>query len=505
MLRSTLIVTLFTVAGQAVSFLVLVVAAALFGASVHMDAYLAAITLPQYVTSVVLGAFGAVFIPVFVQYRAKGQEEDAWRVASAVISLWLFCLTAVALIGMLFAEPLIRLSTPGLAITARVQAAHAAIAAWPMIVPTGVYSLLSGIYQADGRFGWPAAAPVLGGLVTIGVLALVVPSFGVIGLAASMTIGAVVQAALLMPVLGGGRFRFTLNWRHQGVREVFELVTPLVLSGLVVRWTPVVERFLASSLPAGSIAKLGYAFTLTTVLSRLLATGISTVIYPQMASDAVASQPFALAQRIGQGLRTMWLGVAPAITIGIALAPSVIAVAFRRGQFGADDVAAITPILRIYLVGLLGMCLGTITGRGFYVIRDTKTLARFGILEALAYGVYTAALAAAFGLKGIAWGYVLYFTGSLSWHIMLLARRTTALISRDFVLAVARTTIAAIVAGMSAWAVAEMLSSAIGALSVGGIVGLIVYVLTLRWLGCDELALIEAPVLSWLQRTRMSG
>jgi putative peptidoglycan lipid II flippase len=501
LLRSTLVVTVFTLAGQGVSFLVLVVAAALFGATTEMDAFLAAVTLPQYLTAVVLGALGAVFIPVFVQYRARLRDADAWRVASTVISLSCLALTAVALVGMLFAEPLLRLATPGLDVGVRRLAGAAAVAAWPMIVASGVFSLLSGIYQADGRFGPPAVAPLVGGTVNLGLLMVLVPRFGVVGLAASTTLGMTVQAVLLLPILRGpGRFRLRLEWRNPGVGEVFRLLVPLVLSGLVVRWTPVVERFLASGLEEGSIAILGYAFMLTTVLSRLLSTGISTVIFPLMAADAASPEAGALRRRMSLGLRTMFLAVAPVLTVGIALAPAVVTVLFRRGEFTASNVEALTPILRIYLLALIGMCLGTITGRGFYVLRDTRTLALFGVLEALAYAGYTAGLAALFGLPGIAWGYVVYFNVSLCWQVVVLRPRTGSLFDRKVMRSVTRTTGAAVLAGGVAWGTAGLVPHPAFQVILGGVAGLLTYGTLLRRLGSTELDLILNPIRDWLER-----
>jgi putative peptidoglycan lipid II flippase len=311
----------------------------------------------------------------------------------------------------------------------------------------------------------------------------------------------VVQAALLSPILRrSGRFAPRLDWRDPGVREVFQLLGPLVLSGLVVRWTPVVERFLASDLPAGSIATLGYAFLLTMVLSRLLATGISTVIFPRMAADAAGTDSQRLRRRMSLGMRAMWLTVAPFITIGMVLAPAVVVLVFRRGQFTAADAASVAVVLRVYLVALIGMCLGTITGRGFYALRDTRTLALFGVVEALAYAAYTVGLAAAFGLLGIAWGYVLYFNLSICWHVGLLSRRTGSILTRKLVRSATRTTVAALAAGAAAWAVVGLMRPPAMQVLAGGTVGLIVYGLLLRSLGSAELALILNPVGGWVKR-----
>ena len=492
MLRSTLVVTGFTVLSQMVSFLVWAVSAALFGTNVQMDAFLAAVTLPQYVTAVLLNALAFVLVPVFVQYRSDGREAEAWRVVSAVITLCVITLGGLALVGVVFAEELLHLTIPGLGPDALQLAARMAVITWPIIVPAGVFSLLAGIYNAHGRFGWPAAAPVLGGVANLVLLWLLVPSQGVVGLAIATTGGTLLQAGLLAPiVLGAGRFRPALDWSHPGVREVLRLLAPLIISGVAVRWTPVVDRFLASRLPEGAIARLGYAFILVTVLARALSTGLATVIFPQMAVDAGSADREALRRRISIGLRGMWLTVAPFAAIGVVLALPATAVIFERGRFGVTDTTAVSGLLRIYLVALLGMCLGNITARGFYVLRETRTLAILGIAEAIAYVGYTSLLAWRFGAAGIAVGYVLYFNLSIVWQALLLRRRTGPILDRQLVDSFARTTGATLVAAAVAYLVSVPISSAFLRLTVAGTAGLLAYGVALWLVGSREAELIR--------------
>ena len=146
MLRSTLLVTALIVVGQAVQVLVLIATAGLFGTTLAMDAFLAAMTLPQYVIAVVVNALGFVLIPVFVQYKAAGRDEEAWKVASGVINLCFLMLVFFALIGTLLSRPLLRVTVPGLEPEVLDMATRVAMITWPMIIPIGAYSLLAGIW-----------------------------------------------------------------------------------------------------------------------------------------------------------------------------------------------------------------------------------------------------------------------------------------------------------------------------------------------------------------------
>ena len=65
------------------------------------------------------------------------------------------------------------------------------------------------------------------------------------GLAVATTAGAVVQVLLLAPG-AAGHYEWTLDVRHPGVRRGFQLLWPLLLSGVFIRATPILDRYLAS-------------------------------------------------------------------------------------------------------------------------------------------------------------------------------------------------------------------------------------------------------------------
>ena len=60
----------------------------------ELDAYFAAFRIPDAIFQlVVAGALSAALIPVFSSYRARGDEDEAWRLASSIINLVLIALT----------------------------------------------------------------------------------------------------------------------------------------------------------------------------------------------------------------------------------------------------------------------------------------------------------------------------------------------------------------------------------------------------------------------------
>jgi len=59
----------------------------MFGQNRITDAYNAAFSIPDFLYSILVGgALSSAFIPIFSYYIARGEEEEAWTVASIVIS-----------------------------------------------------------------------------------------------------------------------------------------------------------------------------------------------------------------------------------------------------------------------------------------------------------------------------------------------------------------------------------------------------------------------------------
>src|ERR1035437_8010601 len=88
MLRSTIIITVFTILSQIVSFVIQIVIASHFGAGSRLDAYLAGITLPQYISTILTSTIVAVFIPVYISYNSKSSNEDTSNILSGIMNLY---------------------------------------------------------------------------------------------------------------------------------------------------------------------------------------------------------------------------------------------------------------------------------------------------------------------------------------------------------------------------------------------------------------------------------
>ena len=93
LVTASLILTGAALASRILGWIRLLVIGSQFGASSDLDAYFAAFRIPDAIFQlVVAGALSAALIPVFSSYRARGDEDEAWKLASSIINLVLIAL-----------------------------------------------------------------------------------------------------------------------------------------------------------------------------------------------------------------------------------------------------------------------------------------------------------------------------------------------------------------------------------------------------------------------------
>src|ERR1700716_843508 len=150
--------------------------AGLFGAGRNLDAFLMAFRVPNMLRDLFAeGALSTAFITTFAKKIAIEGDQSAWGLANKVATLTAVFMSAVTLLGIVFAPQLVDLLTWGswspdkTALTILLTRIM-----WPFMLMVSLAALVMGILNAKHVFGAPAMASsyfnlgsIIGG-VTIG-------------------------------------------------------------------------------------------------------------------------------------------------------------------------------------------------------------------------------------------------------------------------------------------------------------------------------------------------
>jgi len=193
------------------------------GTSDAADAFNAAFKIPNFLQNLFgEGVLSASFIPVYARLLAKGEEEDARRVAGAVISLLALASAFLVLLGVLLTPALIAVIAPGFSGAKR----EITIQLVRILFPGAGLLVLSawclGVLNSHRRFFLSYTAPVLWNVAIIGTLVLFGNSVHGYDLALYTAWGSVlgsalqlgVQLPLVFRLLGGSACRFSAALRR---------------------------------------------------------------------------------------------------------------------------------------------------------------------------------------------------------------------------------------------------------------------------------------------------
>lgn len=340
-----------------------------FGTSDEKDAYGFAMTLPMHVSAAVGGALAPVLVPMLGR-----SDEESGRDISGTIGGGL--LIGTMLLSAFFwwqSVAVIQLMQPGLSpekteLTARILR----VLIW-LLPANSLIGLLYAVLHANLRFGLPALAGVLGPVTTV----LIVWQCGADGHVQIETVawatlcGAIVSILIQLPqfVRLAAWPKFSESGRL--LKSCSLLGTPVVLSSLILKVDPFVDRYLLSSLREGSLSRLDYALTFANAFIVLSSGTLSTVAFPRIARQSMGSRE-ELQAEVAAAMRTLVRLILPAAAVLILFGPALIGDLLETGEFTADDTAAVSRLVRIFTVLLVGAGMGELCAKVLYAQQEVR-------------------------------------------------------------------------------------------------------------------------------------
>jgi putative peptidoglycan lipid II flippase len=358
-----------------------IVIANAFGAGTELDAFYAAIRLPDLLFTLVAGgALGSAFIPVFTGYLTRDDSSGAWRLASGMINLVFLTLTVAAALASLAAPAIVAwILVPGFTPEAQALTTSLLRLMLASSVIFGLSGLVMGIHNAHQHFLLPALAP---SMYNLGIIAgaLAAPRFGVLGLAYGVVAGALLHLAVQLPALRGHKAKYTptLGLDNPAVREVARLMGPRVLGLAVVQLNFWINIILASGMPEGSLSGLTVAFQILIQPEAIIAQAVAIAALPTFAELYARGQLSELRSSLSETLRGITFLAVPASLGLIILRRPIVALLFERGEFDERSTTLVAWALAWYAAGLVGHSVVEIVSRAFYALHDTRTPVAIG-------------------------------------------------------------------------------------------------------------------------------
>jgi putative peptidoglycan lipid II flippase len=478
--------------------------AAYFGASGTVSAYRVAAQVPILIYDFLIGGMlSAALVPVLSDYARRGKAEFT-QLLSALATIFALVLALLVLLLELAAPQLALLLAGGfqnhdpalLELTTqliRLVSPLVWLLSMAGVVAAGLYALQ--------RFTVPALATAVFNLGVVLAVPLLAPGLGIYSLVAGLLLGSSAQLGMMALEMGrsGVLVAPRLRWRHPALKRILWLYLPIAGGLLVSLFQVGLDRRLASGTGESSIAWMANATTLQQMPLGLISVAISLAALPRLSQHYAAGDEEGYRKTLGQGLRMLWLLIAPAAVILWLLGEPITRLLFQRGAFTAQDTVQVVAALNIYVIGMVFAALDYPLNFAFYARSNTLLPALVGVASVVVYTVVALALVQPLGFLGLVWADTAKQASHLGIMAFFLWRRVGPLgdgTGRSF----GDVGLAALLLGGVVWGVAGVAGPLLPASTFGTLVlvaaaagaGVLVYGLFLLWRGHREIKLIYA-------------
>lgn len=501
--RATLVTASLSVAGALLGLVRDQSLARLFGAGRDTDAFLVAWTVPEFAATLLIeDGLAFALVPAFsvaLARRARGAPGDPVRslVAGTLPRLAL----AFAAVGALLAAAapqLVEVLAPGLRDPA--LAVDCTRLTATCVLSFGLAGYCSAALRAHRRFLVPAAIYVVHNIGIVGTVFALGGRWGVRSAALGVAVGGCLMVASQVPSLVSQlRDRGTAGSVTGDVADAqpldIALMASVLLFALCRQSQVLIERFLASNLPAGAISHLNYAQKVAQI-PMTLSMMLCTVTFPLVARALADGDTERARTRVERDLAVACCLVLLGTAAVVACAPQLVRLLFQRGAFTAADTAATAGVMRVYALGLLGQTLTGVLVRSYF----SAGRATWYPLAAMTAGIAVTSWLGAWtvgswGVTGIAAANAAGITLTAALLLSGMGPRSVPIRVRRVLRESGRPLPAAVAAAPAGALVASRLADPFAGLLAGGATVTVVFVLLGRALGAQGCA----PALQFLR------
>ena len=475
-MRSSSLMASGTVVSRLTGILRDVAAAAALGFYLVADAFSLGNSLPTIIYILVVGgALNAVFVPQLVR-RMQDDSDGGQAYADRLLTLVGTALLALSVVAVIAAPLIVDLYTPDDYPEAEFELAVAfARLCLPQILFYGVYTMLSQVLNARGRFGAPMFTPIANNIIAIATFLLFIAVAGtsaaadgdltssqVLILGIGTTLGVALQALILIPILlrSGHVWRLRFDWRDAGLGRAGILAFWTVALVLVNQATYVVIARLATQanidatvagVTAAGLTTYQKAHLVFMLPHSVITVSIVTAMLPALSRLAHSGDLARVGREIGSTMRLVSAFIIPIAAILMITGSGLAVLIFGYGAAVPAQAAIMGQIVSVFMIALLPFTLFYVLLRGFYALEDTRTPFFITLAFSLVWLVLAVPLFRVVGSGGpqvaslaLAYG-VSYWVGmTVSW--ILLARRLGGIDSARTLKALLRMAAAGVIA-----------------------------------------------------------
>ena len=379
MLRSSMVVGVFSLLGSLTGILVETSIAARLSLSRSSDTFYVAFTVPYVIVNMLNATGQFSLVPFFSTLDARHSAAEMWRGFSYAVNMLFLGSSAIAIAGAAAAPWVIRGIAPGFSAPQKELATELCQWLFLIVIPAGLLEGFRCFLLSQRRFALSSASGFFRNATVVLCVLLAFERYGIYSIVLGYFAGLSLQLAVLAAqTLISFRVRYSLTLVGSG--EVFQNLhgAGAVQVGGILAWQAVVivERMIASFLPPGTLTALSYGFKIVSTLAELLAGSVGTASLPAL-SRAVAHKSGTEEKKTFQNaLEIGFVVVSPVAVFCLMLPRPIMRLLFERGNFTPQATLLMSKVFFYYTLSLLFLSGFRILSFYIFARQDAKAYVR---------------------------------------------------------------------------------------------------------------------------------
>lgn len=467
---------------------------AFFGAGIESDAFYTASTIPTTLFDVVIGGvISATFIPVFNNIMSERGRDEAMGFVNKFVTM-IVCITVlISIAGILLRVPLVKFMAEGYSEDKQQLAANLTAIMFPMIIFTGLAFSFVGLLQSFGEYNIPSIISLVSNVAIIIYYVTLGKTFGIYGLAVTMIIAWSLQFFIEIPWIKkfGVKFRPDFKFRDKYIVQAIRLAGPMLIATWVQPLYTVINQRLASNID-NAVTYIQQSSRLYLIVTGVVSFVVTNLIFPKLAQAIADKRDDDAKKLFSVSIRAMFLVILPLMAGFMILSRPVTSIIFRYGRMTAEDVSAISVLLKYYSIGMAGLAINEVLSKTFFSMRDSKIPMRNSILSMIVNVVLAYILFNFMQARGLALATAFGSICNAVLNAVSMGRKYTGMLQKKVLVTILKALVSSLVMSAAVAAVYMLIGGRLDGLGgniivtlVCGIVGVTVYAVMLFITGED--------------------
>lgn len=401
-----------------------IVVARLFGAKLELDAFVAAVTIPTMLVTVIASTLSDAFLPNLKKEQIKNEEKSNVYFFKMAFLVGVIVLLVTICIDV-FSVPLLRMLF-GVRGESFVRYTDTLMMYMLYALPFTVLGTLFNSYlYSKKQFFLPSISYLLGSVLNLLIIILLSSSIGIMSMVVAFIAAMILQIIIVFPYKIGSYLGLISSSLNDGntKKELLHLFiswSPLIVSSLVFKFDAVLTRSFSARLPEGYIVYVNLVMKLFGGLVGIMTIGIQTVFFPHLV-ELIHTHNFERAKQqvVKAKLYGFILSICT-ICIIVFTAPFFMRLLLTGGKFSGKNVEILISLFPYFILPALGWGISQIFTQPIIAIgkQHLLTLVNIGAVffawigATISYNQYGGMTAISVGLI------VLSFTGIIGAEII---------------------------------------------------------------------------------------